>query len=187
MERTVHYIDTAEYLKSKLEHQQSSIVETRASNENLVLALRESQYEAYKLSELLNSLMSTLPINPEEYDLKITSHYGESRGTHIHQGIDIPLPIGTPLYATSSGRVEYVYDDRGGHIAKIYTSSDVVIKYMHLKDRVIEGEVLAGDIIALSGNTGSSSGPHLHFEIWVKGRPVDPELLIKLITQSNYE
>lgn len=114
----------------------------------------------------------------------ITSHYGKREETEIvsanHQGIDIGVIEGTKLVAAMEGTVSVVSDEGeyGTHV-KI-ENEDVVTIYAHCsKILVKEGEkVKKGQEIALSGNTGKTTGPHLHFEIRRSGRSVDPELIL---------
>lgn len=114
----------------------------------------------------------------------ITSHYGKREATEIvsenHQGIDIGVVEGTKIVAAMEGTVSVVSDEGeyGTHV-KI-ENEDVVTIYAHCsKILVEEGEkVKTGQEIALSGNTGKTTGPHLHFEIRRSGRSVDPELIL---------
>jgi len=100
---------------------------------------------------------------------------GERR---FHNGIDLALPMGTRLYAAAAGRVLIVgYDPRGfGHFVVLWHGGGYATLYAH-NDRnlVAEGQPVCVDtVIALSGNSGSSTGPHLHFEVIRDGRPVNP-------------
>jgi murein DD-endopeptidase MepM/ murein hydrolase activator NlpD len=96
---------------------------------------------------------------------------------HVHTGVDLAAPSGTPVYAGTSGRVRVGYDARGAglYISVVYDDR-VRILYCHLLEaRVVSGsDVAAGDLIGLVGSTGLSTGPHVHFEVQVDGRAVDP-------------
>lgn len=115
----------------------------------------------------------------------ITSHYGLREATEIvsanHQGIDIGVNIGTTVVASMEGTVSVVSDEGeyGTHIKIV--NKDVTTIYAHCsKILVKEGaKVEKGQKIALSGNTGKTTGPHLHFEIRRNERTVDPELILK--------
>ncbi len=115
---------------------------------------------------------------------KITSPYGKREPTEIisenHQGIDIGVVVGTPVVAAMEGTVSVVSNigDYGTHVKIV--NKDVTTIYAHCsKILVKEGDkVKKGQKIALSGNTGNTTGPHLHFEIRRDERTVDPELIL---------
>lgn len=99
-----------------------------------------------------------------------------------HLGIDFAAKINTPIYASAGGVVifsDFTTDygnsiilDHGNGFLTFYKHCAVLLK----KERAI---VHQGELIALSGNTGlKSSGPHLHFEIWQNGKPINPEKLL---------
>lgn len=94
-----------------------------------------------------------------------------------HYGVDFKLSIGTPIYAPADGVVTYASFMRGGGYTVILNHKDgYSTVYMHLsKFDVRKGDTVhLGQIIAKSGNTGYSTGPHLHYEVHVNGRAVDP-------------
>lgn len=129
--------------------------------------------------------------NPFTYDWtsSISSSYGyrvDPFGTElqVHRGLDIPVPVGTPIYAGLTGYVEMAgYDDiYGYYIALKDAKEDRIIKYAHC-DRLlvsIGAEVIGGEtVIAESGNTGESTGPHVHIEIKEDGQYQNPTYLIE--------
>ena len=96
---------------------------------------------------------------------------------HVHTGVDLAAPAGSPVYAATAGRVRVGYDAGGaGLYLSIAYDERVRILYCHLLEvRVASGaNVAAGDLIGLVGSTGLSTGPHVHFEVQVDGRAVDP-------------
>ncbi|STO64717.1 metalloprotease [Haemophilus parahaemolyticus] len=99
-----------------------------------------------------------------------------------HNGVDFGVPMGTPIIAPSDGVVEHVaFQAKGaGRYIKIRHGHITTI-YMHLsKPLVKKGQtVRKGERIALSGNSGGSTGPHLHYEFHINGRPVNP-MTVKL-------
>jgi murein DD-endopeptidase MepM/ murein hydrolase activator NlpD len=106
----------------------------------------------------------------------ITSHYGPRWG-RLHAGTDFAAPIGTPVYAASTGTVLASGPASGyGRWVKIGHPGGITTVYGHLsRETVTVGHaVQPGQLIAYSGNTGRSTGPHLHFETHTAGRPVDP-------------
>ena len=108
----------------------------------------------------------------------ITSRYGPRRGG-THHGLDIAAPTGTQIKAASSGIVTFSgWDKNGlGYCIKVDAGDGIEIYYGHCsKLFAVEGDVInPGDIIALVGSTGRSSGPHLHLEIRVNGKTVNPQ------------
>lgn len=99
-----------------------------------------------------------------------------------HNGVDFGVPMGTPIIAPSDGIVEHVaFQAKGaGRYIKI-RHGHITTVYMHLsKPLVKKGQtVRKGERIALSGNSGGSTGPHLHYEFHINGRPVNP-MTVKL-------
>lgn len=114
----------------------------------------------------------------------VTSGYGKREATDIisenHAGIDLGATIGTEILASMEGTVESVsgYGDYGNHV-KI-TNGEVSTLYAHCsKILVNEGDYITqGQKIAEVGNTGRTTGPHLHFEISRQGRTVDPAAIL---------
>lgn len=105
-----------------------------------------------------------------------TSGFGSRWGT-FHNGIDIAAPIGTPIYAVADGTVIDAGPAQGfGLWVRIRHDDGSITVYGHMYDFFVSvGErVPAGMQIARMGNRGDSTGPHLHFEVIVGGRHVDP-------------
>lgn len=104
------------------------------------------------------------------------------RGRRQHQGVDLPLKTGEPIYATFCGRVRMsTYNNGGyGNLVIIRHDNGLETYYGHLAERLVQANqwVEAGQIIGLGGSTGRSSGPHLHFETRYYGQAFDPERLI---------
>jgi len=99
-----------------------------------------------------------------------------------HFGIDYVVKTGTPVYAACSGYVVFAdYTVRDGYMIIINSPSDYVTVYKHCSSLVKKARdiVTEGELIALSGNTGEiTTGPHLHFEIWKNGKPINPKNLL---------
>ena len=94
-----------------------------------------------------------------------------------HNGVDFRMPIGTPVYAPSDGVVTYAgYMRGGGYTVVIKHMGAYSTVYMHLsRFFVSKGDTVhMGQVFAKSGNTGGSTGSHLHYEIRINDRPVDP-------------
>ncbi|SHI26772.1 G5 domain-containing protein [Clostridium intestinale DSM 6191] len=106
----------------------------------------------------------------------ITSNYG-ARWGKVHKGIDIAGNIGDPIKAALDGKViEAYYSSSYGNVITIEHGNGIQTLYAHCSKLLAkEGqEVKRGDIIAKIGNTGRSTGPHLHFELKVNGSAINP-------------
>ncbi|MEG9500245.1 murein DD-endopeptidase MepM [Mannheimia sp. HC-2023] len=131
--------------------------------------------------------------HPLLYAARVTSSFNPKRKHPItgrispHKGVDYGLSIGTPIIAPSDGVVEHVaYQARGaGRYIKI-KHGHITTVYMHLSKTLVKPgqSVKKGERIALSGNTGGSTGPHLHYEFHINGRPVNP-ITVKLPGSSS--
>ena len=94
-----------------------------------------------------------------------------------HNGLDFGVPVGTPVVSTMSGKVIYSgWNNQGYGNLVIVESGAYRTYYAHLSELSLEvGEqVRAGDVVALSGNTGNSTGPHLHYEVRYQNQAIDP-------------
>ncbi|RLG19568.1 hypothetical protein DRN67_02370, partial [Candidatus Micrarchaeota archaeon] len=127
-----------------------------------------------------------------------TSLFCTDRGTYYHAGIDIGVPVGTPIYAAHDGTVEQLYQSGGAGNYIRLTGSEFKTYYMHIKCGGFVADhgstVSAGDLIAYSGGAdscaGHSTGPHLHFEIRTLGNMrLDPAYFVDIcppIPESDY-
>lgn len=112
----------------------------------------------------------------------ITSYFGPraqpiAGASTYHEAVDIGVPEGTNVYACADGVVTTAsYSDSAGNMVVIDHGNGLVSKYFHNKElKVAAGDtVTKGQIIAISGNTGNSTGAHLHFGIYSNGTAVDP-------------
>ena len=113
---------------------------------------------------------------------KITSKFGNRnhpvlKSVKFHRGVDIAVSLGTPVYAGIKGIVTFA-GKRGnyGNLIEIEGSDGIKVRYAHLsKIDVVTGQrVSDGEKVAETGNTGMSTGPHLHYEIIVDESPVNP-------------
>ena len=121
-----------------------------------------------------NTIFFILPVNGY-----ISRGFDPDRG---HYGIDIVVKDGTPVYASAGGFVVFSgFTNNFGHIIILSHSDGYLSIYKHCsvilkKEREF---VKQGELIAQSGNSGlATTGPHLHFEIWHNGKPVNPETLL---------
>ena len=103
-------------------------------------------------------------------------------GRRFHTGTDISLSRGTPLHATADGIVSFADRSAGnGNIVVLEHGSGYSTVYAHnTRNLVHPGQkVKRGDVIAYSGSTGVSTGPHVHYEVWKEGKSVNPEPFLK--------
>jgi lipoprotein NlpD len=99
------------------------------------------------------------------------------KGREPHDGIDLAVPVGTPVKTAQEGQVLYAGEQRGyGLIVIVQHSTRLITLYAHNRElRVRTGDkVRRGQALATVGESGKTSGPQLHFEVRVDGKPVDP-------------
>ena len=115
--------------------------------------------------------------------LSIEPWSAQCRTHHFHTGVDLAATVDTPVYAATDGRV-LLQRERGGYGLYIIVVRDPRLStlYGHLDIPLVQpgDAVVAGQVIALMGSTGNSTGPHLHFEVRIAGVPVDPLPLLGL-------
>lgn len=140
-------------------------IERKRQQQNLQLT-----YDGGQLQWPLNGYSSI----SSSFGYRIHPIYGTS---HLHSGIDIPAPMGTPIYAAYDGQVAWAnYNWSAGNWIGIDHGNGLYTIYMHMSAfKVAEGTyVKKGDLIGLVGSTGSSTGPHLHFSVRLNGSYVEP-------------
>ena len=137
-----------------------------------------------ELSELPNEIALWIVDTLSSYRCPVigapSSRFGY-RHRRRHQGVDIPLQTGTPVYAAFDGKVRVSKYHKGyGNLVVVRHDNGLETFYAHLSKIYVEDNewVNAGSIIGLGGSTGRSTGPHLHFETRYKGYAFDPEWLI---------
>ena len=114
--------------------------------------------------------------------LSLTSNFGVrsdpfNGGARMHKGIDIPGPVGTPIYATADGVVSRAGWANGyGNLVQITHGSGMETRYGHMSKLLVSpnSSVKRGQIIGLMGSTGRSTGSHLHYEVRVDGAAINP-------------
>ena len=136
-----------------------------------------------RAGDMASCIPAIPPIVPDKRKYKLSSTFGyrsdpfSGRST-MHKGVDFSMKPGNPIYATGDGVVESVSFEFFGYGNSVLIDHGFGYKtrYAHLKSiGVVEGmPVKRGECIGQSGNTGKSSGPHLHYEVIYKGRPVNP-------------
>ncbi|OAT32148.1 M23/M37 family cell wall endopeptidase [Buttiauxella brennerae ATCC 51605] len=120
---------------------------------------------------------------PTAKQFRISSNFNPRRLNPVtgrvapHKGVDFAMPQGTPVLAVGDGEVVMAKrSGAAGYFVAIRHGRTYTTRYMHLKKLLVQPgqKVKRGDRIALSGNTGRSTGPHLHYEVWVNQQAVNP-------------
>jgi murein DD-endopeptidase MepM/ murein hydrolase activator NlpD len=147
-------------------------------------ALRARQEGLAPLYETGPSEPSHWPLEEPGYVTRGQAPDGPAGNTggEAHPGVDIAVPSGSPVRASGGGSVlQAGADSEYGIFVLLEHPGGLQSMYGHLtRAAVAAGQsVDAGEVIGLSGNTGRSSGPHLHFEIRRDGKPIDPRTLVK--------
>lgn len=119
---------------------------------------------------------------------RITGHFGETGGPYLqpHKGLDFSAVVGTPVRAAHDGIIHNAEGEREG-LCVWLRDGQIATIYAHLSRQTRQpGEkVSAGEIIGLSGNSGASTAPHLHFGLRIAAEYVDPELYLCLLPEDE--
>lgn len=180
-------VELHESLLAKGNREMSDILETSLQSLDKKMAELESSYstldnELYIVGSKRNNIPSIQPVTNHELTL-LTAAYGTLmhpfyRTLQEHQGVDYAVPEGTRIFATADGVVKEVKgkNSTSGITVVIDHRNGYTTSYSHLQSvKAKRGQrVQRGDIIALSGNTGLSLAPHLHYEVRYNGMRVDP-------------
>jgi len=159
-----------------------------AANVDLETLLNQARIQRRGMAAILDTLAARQEVRDHLPSIRpcdigwLSSRFGMRRDPFtgkqaFHRGIDFSVPVGTPVRATAAGRVTTVEKQRGlGRLVKIDHGDGVVTVYAHLHEaKVSRGDrVERGQVIALSGNSGRSTAPHLHYEVRLGGRAVNP-------------
>ena len=163
-------------------------------------AIREDLRERIDVASLTGAqkvfVMKFVPNGyPLDYYKRISADFGYRIHPlyftkHLHTGIDFATDVGTPVYATADGVVEFAqmgYNGGFGNLVKLDHSFGFRTYYAHLNKIVVThgSFVKKGQLIAYSGNSGASTGPHLHYEVRFLGNVLDPKNFIEW-TMSDF-
>ena len=165
-----------------------SYVQSKSFDEVALLARRAG--------DMASCIPAIPPVVPDRSIYRLSSSFGYRKDpftgrTKRHTGVDFALKPGNPVYATGEGVVESVNFEFSGYGNSVLIDHGFGYKtrYAHLKSiGVVEGmKVKRGECIGISGNSGRSSGPHLHYEVLYKDRHVNPANYYDLtITPEEY-
>jgi murein DD-endopeptidase MepM/ murein hydrolase activator NlpD len=173
---------TQQGLSSKSQSRKSELAATRKQKDAFIAEADALAAADARIRSQLAATQGATDTTPSAQGLiwpvsgPVTSPFGYRWG-RLHAGIDIAVPVGTPIHAAASGTValagwvdgygNYTCIDHGGGLATCYAhQSSLAVS--------IGTHVTQGQVIGYSGNTGHSTGPHLHFEVRINGTPVDP-------------
>ena len=193
-QRDIYEGDSFEILFTRKKNEQGEVIQIN-DPKYLMLSSRGTQLTYYLFSNnefseyfdengkgMTKSLMKT-PIN----GARLSSSYGMRKHpisgfNKMHKGVDFAAPTGTPIFAAGNGVVEFAGRNGGyGKYIRIRHDSTYKTAYAHLsayKKGIYGGvRVKQGDIIGYVGSTGKSTGPHLHYEIIVNGKQINPATL----------
>jgi len=140
-------------------------------------------FTSWKKLDNLASGAIAVPSDKPVKTAAFTSGYGVrsdpfGRGAAMHGGIDLAGPSGTPIYATADGTVGRAGWNSGGYgnLVEVNHGRGIETRYGHLSQILVSPgqQVKRGQLIARMGSTGRSTGSHLHYEVRIEGRPVNP-------------
>ncbi|NBU53063.1 MAG: M23 family metallopeptidase [Alphaproteobacteria bacterium] len=180
--------------EAKLKVQKITTLLTRLQNKYKILA--KNHYQNVKKiakadftkvnskAELakLDQITSHLPLMLPSYNSYISSNYGirkhpSNKKHKMHCGIDLVAGYHAPIYASANGKVSFVGHQNGyGTTVEISHENNIKTKYTHLKKTFVKKgqKVIRSQAIALQGRSGNAHGDHLHFEIHIAGKHVNP-------------
>jgi len=141
-----------------------------------------SLFNTWKKLDTTEHASIAIPAMQPVDHLSFTSNFGVRsdpfRGTAaMHAGVDIPGPVGTPIYATADGMVDRAERAGGyGNMVELDHGKGIQTRYGHLSKILVAAgtQVHRGQLIALMGSTGRSTGSHLHYEVRIDGHAVNP-------------
>lgn len=205
--RNEQLLDSISTAENRLEEKKNEldVVTDRLNNIETLIGLAPTQNASLSeradiaklTSEQMASLFKYIPNgSPVEYQ-GITSRYGYREHPTLnrrefHRGTDLRAPMNTPVYATADGVVEYAaYHEASGYGNLVILDHNYGFKslYGHLEKVVVQSGqyVRKGTLLAYSGNTGMSSGPHLHYEIRFIQRVLNPFWFVKWDVENYNE
>lgn len=169
-----------EHFYGKKTQSQLLAVRIRTSGKDYyAIRAEDGTFYDYEGSGLARSFMRF----PTMKQFRISSSFNPRRVNPVtsriasHKGVDFAMPIGTPVVAVGDGEVLIAkQSESAGYYIAIRHSCQYTTRYMHLKKLLVKPgqKVKRGERIALSGNSGRSTGPHLHFELWINQQAVNP-------------
>ncbi len=175
-------INQTEYLQSEQPNNAAPISKTNHETAPTSISIQDTIEPKTDVSNVTASdIPSLMPINGNIVSFFGKRFHEKLKVEKLHIGIDIKAQIGTTIKATANGTViKGEFAGGYGLMVEIAHQDGISTVYAHLSSLSVKpGQtILQGDVIGYSGNTGITTGPHLHYEIRVKGQPVDPLIFI---------
>jgi murein DD-endopeptidase MepM/ murein hydrolase activator NlpD len=139
-------------------------------------------FASWRQTEMQNAGVMAIPSLKPVANYTLTSSFGSRsdpfRGSRrMHNGLDMAGPIGTPIYATADGIVGRAEWFGGyGRYVEVNHGGGMQTRYGHMSEILVQSgaRVTRGQMIGRMGSTGRSTGSHLHYEVRIDGRPVNP-------------
>lgn len=175
----------AKMLVNSAKHKFSAPPSTPSSINSTSLASNPVPNIAAYDSEMSHANSSEIRFNPGPLG-RLSSDYGErvhpiSGRVQEHDGVDVAMPMRTPVRAAGDGEVKFSGELGGyGRVVIIEHANGFSTLYGHNDENSVEigQKIRSGEVVGYSGNTGLSTGPHLHFEVRKDGKPINPESYI---------
>jgi len=186
--------DTANIYQTLLMDDTDDLMENHPADDIYNQIWTSAKLNPYQTS--IDDLNDSIQIDLSSYTaplakfVRITSHFG-TRRFRFHYGVDLKLQVGDTIYASFSGKVRIIdYERRGyGHYVVLRHNNGLETVYAHLSRVLVSHDqiVCSGSPIAIGGNTGRSTGPHLHYEIRYLGNAINPVKLIDFASGTPLE
>lgn len=173
--------------------QPASLTEQIAGTADMLSAVRSSVEQTHEAWLHQQGRLENLPLAlPIQNEFLLSSSFGIRADpmTHLpsmHEGIDFVAPLGTPIVATAAGRVVQArHNGAYGNMIEVLHAEGFVTRYAHLQTIFVQPDqqIQAGERLGLLGNTGRSTGPHLHYEVIFKNQPMHPVKAIQSWSRS---
>ncbi len=153
-----------------------TMLSRQVENRTDMLGVLEAQLFVQTVNKKLmpTILPVNAPFNASGFGMRIDPFTGQQA---MHEGIDFIADVGAPVVAAAGGSVEFAgYHPQYGHMIDIDHGNDLVTRYAHLSRLLVQEGAMVhrGRKIAETGNSGRSTGPHLHFEVRFRGTPQNP-------------
>lgn len=150
-----------------------------------------SLFNSWRMADGEGAATASIPSQKPVEALSLSSSYGVRSDPFTgrarrHEGIDIPGPMGTPIYATADGTAQHAGWSNGyGNLVKLSHGAGLETRYGHMSALAVnEGDrIHKGQIIGYMGSTGRSTGSHLHYEVRIDGAAVNP---LPFLASSDY-
>ncbi len=193
-----------EYARDVLDMPNNEIIasiEQKVSHLKRQVAIQQNSFDellqlAQKWKDYWNHVPAIQPVD-NKHLRRLASGFGYRidpiyKVRKFHEGLDFSAPIGTPIYATGDGTVEKVKRSRRGYGNHVIINHGFGYKtlYAHMSKIIVKPgqKVKRGQIIGYVGNTGKSTAPHLHYEVWKNGKKVNPiNYFFNDLTIDQYE